>query len=96
MDWEGARRGDPAQDVGCCRLDLTLLAGPAAADAFLVAYEAAAGPVPHLGFWELHVVTQGALSELDHWLAGYRDLGRTDLTAGRPRGAAGRLPRRRR
>ena len=80
VDWERARRGDPAQDVGRCRLDLTLLAGPAAADEFLAAYEAAAGRVPRLAFWELHVVTLGALSELDHWLAGYRDLGRTDLT----------------
>ena len=80
VDWEQPRRGDPVQDVGCCRHDLTLLAGPEAAELFLAAYEAAAGPVPNLFFWDLHVAAMGALSELDHWLAGYHDLGRTDLT----------------
>jgi aminoglycoside phosphotransferase (APT) family kinase protein len=80
VDWEQSRRGDPIQDVGCCRHDLALLARPGAADQFLAAYEAAAGPAPNLWFWDLHVATTGAFSGLDHWLEGYRDLGRTDLT----------------
>jgi hypothetical protein len=52
----------------------------AAADAFLAAYEAAAGPMPRRGFWELHVVVLETLSKLEHWLAGSRDVSRTDLT----------------
>ena len=80
VDWEQPQCGDAGQDIGCCRHDLTLLAGPEAADLFLAAYEAQVGPVPNLFFWDLHVAAIGALSDLDHWLAGYRDLGRTDLT----------------
>jgi len=80
VDWEQPRCGDAGQDIGCCRHDLTLLAGPEAADLFLAAYEAQVGPVPNLFFWDLHVAAIGALSDLDHWLAGYHDLGRTDLT----------------
>ena len=37
-------------------------------------------PEPHLRLWELHLVTLGAPSEREHWLAGYSDLGQTDLT----------------
>jgi hypothetical protein len=77
---EQPRCGDAGQDIGCCRHDLTVLAGPEAADLFLAACEAQVGPVPNLFFWDLHVAAMGALSELDHWLAGRRDLGRTDLT----------------
>lgn len=80
IDWEQARRGDPSQDVGCCRLDLTLLIGPEAAETFLRAYEAAAGRrVEQLVFWELYMVTW-ALGSLDEWVRGYQDLGRADLT----------------
>jgi aminoglycoside phosphotransferase (APT) family kinase protein len=81
IDWEQVRRGDPAQDVGCCRLDLALLFGPATADAFLTAYQAASGRTPrHLFFWELFIVTM-ALENVEHWLEGYHDLGRTDVTS---------------
>jgi aminoglycoside phosphotransferase (APT) family kinase protein len=80
IDWEQARRGDPAQDVGCCRLDLALLAGPEASEAFRRAYEAATGrSVHHLFFWDLYMVTW-ALENLEHWISGYHDLGRTDIT----------------
>ena len=54
--------------------------GRGPSDLFLAAYEAAVGPVSDLFFWELHVAVMGALSDLHQWLAGYRDLGRTDLT----------------
>jgi aminoglycoside phosphotransferase (APT) family kinase protein len=79
VDWEQVRRGDPAQDVGCCRLDLTLLIGPEAADAFLHAYQAAGGRhVERLFFWELLAAT-GAIESVEEWVKGYHDLGRTDL-----------------
>lgn len=79
VDWEQARRGSPGQDVGCCRLDLTLLAGPAAAEAFTAAYAAASGqPIQRLFFWDLYAAAW-ALESLDEWVTGYHDLGRTDL-----------------
>lgn len=79
VDWEQARRGDPAQDVACCRLDLTFLAGPEAAEAFLLAYEAATGRTVHdLFFWDLYIATD-AMGEVEHWVSGYHDLGRTDI-----------------
>jgi hypothetical protein len=79
VDWEQVRQGDQSQDVACCRLDLTLLLGPAAAATMLRTYEAATGlPVPRLFFWDLYMATWATMS-LDEWLKGYHDLGRTDL-----------------
>jgi len=79
VDWEQARYGDPAKDVACCRLDLTVLIGPAAADAFLEAYRAASDlPIRRLYFWELFMASR-AIESLDEWVKGYHDLGRTDL-----------------
>jgi aminoglycoside phosphotransferase (APT) family kinase protein len=81
VDGEQVRRGDPIQDVGCCRLDLTLLFGPAAADTFVQEYVAASGREPrHLFFWELFIASM-ALENVAHWIEGYHDLGRTDVTA---------------
>jgi aminoglycoside phosphotransferase (APT) family kinase protein len=81
VDWEQVRRGDPIQDVGCCRLDLTLLFGSAAADTFVQEYVAASGRAPrHLFFWELFIASM-ALENVPHWIEGYHDLGRTDITA---------------
>jgi aminoglycoside phosphotransferase (APT) family kinase protein len=80
VDWEQARRGDPTQDVACCRLDLTFLAGPEAAEEFLRAYEAATGRIiRHLFFWDLYVAGH-AMGEVADWVSGYHDLGRTDVT----------------
>ena len=80
VDWEQPRFGDPGQDVGCCRLDLTLLDGPESAERFLRAYEAASGrTVPQLFFWDLLVATWG-LTDLERWLSAYHGLGRTDIT----------------
>ena len=80
VDWEQVRYGDPCQDVACCRLDLTLLFGPETADQFLLAYLAAAGePVRQLFFWELYIAAS-ALEDVEHWVDGYYDLGRTDVT----------------
>jgi aminoglycoside phosphotransferase (APT) family kinase protein len=81
IDWEQARRGNPAQDVGCCRQDLALLLGHKAADAFLQAYEDLTGrPVKQLVFWDLYMITWST-GQLDTWLKGYHDLGRTDISS---------------
>jgi aminoglycoside phosphotransferase (APT) family kinase protein len=85
IDWEQVRRGDPTQDVACCRLDLSLLFGPAAAEQFLTEYLAATGRTPRrLFFWELYNATW-AIENVEHWIEGYHDLGRTDLTASEAR-----------
>ncbi len=81
VDWDHARVDDPAYDVAYCRLDLALLDGPAAADEFLCAYEAAAGHrVAGLNWWELAAITL-ALPDPAVWLPGYHDFGRHDVTA---------------
>lgn len=91
VDWEQTRRGDPAQDVACCRLDLALLLGPAAADCLLKTYEAVTGqPVPRIYFWDLYMSTWATMS-LDEWLKGYHDLGRTDLTLAEARARLARF-----
>jgi aminoglycoside phosphotransferase (APT) family kinase protein len=85
IDWEQARRGDPTQDVACCRLDLTLLFGPETADAFAAAYLAAGGRVVrHLFFWEL-VVASFATDDVEEWVKGYHDLGGTEVQPGEAR-----------
>jgi len=80
VDWEQALRGDPAQDVACCRQDLAVLLGPDAAETFLRAYEAFSGrTLRQLAFWDLYMITW-SIGQLDGWLKGYHDLGRTDLS----------------
>ena len=81
VDWDGCSLGDPARDVGYCRMDLAMLIGPESPDVFLRAYERAAGrAVPHLAFWDLLGVTL-ALPDPERWRPGYVDLGRADVTA---------------
>jgi aminoglycoside phosphotransferase (APT) family kinase protein len=80
VDWEDARLGDPARDVAICRGDLTLLFGQPAAELFLEQYERAVGSrVSNLAFWDLLTCTL-ALPEVEHWVPGWRALGRSDLT----------------
>ncbi len=54
LDWEEAAYGDPAVDVGYCRMDMFLSRlGLEAADEFLAVYEAEMGRrVENLGLWE--------------------------------------------
>ncbi|HLZ70183.1 MAG TPA: phosphotransferase [Dehalococcoidia bacterium] len=81
VDWDHAGVDDPALDVATCRLDLALLEGPAAADAFLAAYEAAAGRrVSGLDWWDLAAIT-APLPDPARWLPGYHDFARHDVTA---------------
>ena len=80
IDWEQVRRGDPAQDVACCRQDLAVLIGPEAAETFLQAYQAFTGrTIQHPVFWDLYMVTW-SIGQLESWVKGYHDLGRTDLS----------------
>jgi aminoglycoside phosphotransferase (APT) family kinase protein len=54
IDWEEASFGEPAADVGYCRMDMFLTGMNQAAAEFLNIYETATGrPVANLGFWEL-------------------------------------------
>jgi aminoglycoside phosphotransferase (APT) family kinase protein len=87
IDWEQVRRGDPSQDVACCRLDLTMLFGPEAGALFLQTYlDLSKHTIGRLWFWDLWVAAM-AIEGLEHWLEGYHDLGRTDITVevARPR-----------
>jgi len=83
VDWSGAALAPRGYDVSWCRLDLVLLYGEAIADAFLAAYEAAAGialadPV----LWDLYALANSYSSDgVETWVPNYRDLGRADLTA---------------
>jgi aminoglycoside phosphotransferase (APT) family kinase protein len=81
VDWPGAALGPRGFDVGWCRLDLYLLHGEPAADAFAAAYEAAAGAVrPDLRLCDLWAVAKSH-AYVETWVPNYRDLGRADLTA---------------
>jgi aminoglycoside phosphotransferase (APT) family kinase protein len=81
VDWPGAALGPRGFDVGWCRLDLYLLHGEPAADAFAAAYEAAAGAaLPDLRLCDLWAVATSH-AYVETWVPNYRDLGRTDLTA---------------
>jgi aminoglycoside phosphotransferase (APT) family kinase protein len=81
VDWDFARVDEPAFDVAYCRLDLALLDGLEAAEAFLRAYETATQRrVAGLAWWDLAAVTR-ALPDPARWLPGYHGAGRRDLTA---------------
>ncbi len=80
VDWESPALGEPAYDVAYCRMDLTMLFGPDAADRFQARYEDVSGnriEMPH--FWDLLAATR-ALPDPATWLPGYLDLGRADIT----------------
>jgi aminoglycoside phosphotransferase (APT) family kinase protein len=80
VDWDDGALGYAGADVGYCRMDLAMMAGPEAAGPFLHAYEKAAGwRVPQLFFWDLLGAAR-ALPDPVKWLPGYHDLGRTDIT----------------
>jgi aminoglycoside phosphotransferase (APT) family kinase protein len=79
VDWSGARAAPRGHDVSWCRLDLALLHGPRMADAFLAAYEDAAGlAVPDRRRWDL-IALDNSEDAVETWIANYHDLGRHDL-----------------
>jgi aminoglycoside phosphotransferase (APT) family kinase protein len=81
VDWDSCGFGDPRAEVGYCRMDLAMMIGPEAPDIFLEAYVRASGrAVAPIAFWDL-VGASAALPELDDWVPGYHDLGRTEMTS---------------
>jgi aminoglycoside phosphotransferase (APT) family kinase protein len=80
VDWSGAVRGPRGYDVAWCRLDLVLLFEQTIADAFLVAYEAAAGVnVRNVWSWDSWAAARSH-SNVETWEPNYAPLGRADLT----------------
>ena len=81
VDWEGPVLSEPAFDVAYCRMDLTFIFGATIANRFRSHYESVVGArlnAPH--FWDLLVATQELPDPTAHYLPGYHDLGRTDIT----------------
>lgn len=80
VDWEEISIGDPTREVSYCRQDLTMLFGLEAADRFLRHYERIVGRrIEALAFWDLLAVAR-ALPDVERWLPGYHDFGRTDIS----------------
>jgi len=74
VDWPLAASGQPACDVGFCRLDVGLMLGLDVADAVLAAYEAETGaPVPDRGWWDLAAASR-AETDLEVWTESYAGL----------------------
>ncbi|MEV5568963.1 aminoglycoside phosphotransferase family protein [Spirillospora sp. NPDC052269] len=80
IDWAGGCLAPRGFDVSWCRLDLHLLHGPDAADAFLHAYcQGVGAPVANLELWDLFVARNSHIS-VETWTDNYVPLGRRDLT----------------
>jgi aminoglycoside/choline kinase family phosphotransferase len=80
VDWSGASLAPRGFDVAWCRLDLVLLHGPSIADAFLEAYELAAGiELADRLRWDLLALADSR-ERVETWEPNYTSLGRTDLT----------------
>lgn len=75
IDWDGALIGDRRADIAQCRIDLTFIAGPETADAFLREYERLQGsPIPDLWFFDLTCFHRG-YGWFERWHDGYADIG---------------------
>ena len=83
IDWPSVAVGDRRDDVATCRLDLTLMHGLGAADAFLAAYERARGEkLENVWLFDLlrGMSALAHLPRVEKWLQGYHDLGLTGVT----------------
>jgi aminoglycoside phosphotransferase (APT) family kinase protein len=78
VDWASAAVGDPRNDVSQCRADLVFSNGLDTADAFLARYEAHAGPLRHMWYFDARLGLR-ALLNYPRWLPGYNDAGMTHL-----------------
>jgi aminoglycoside phosphotransferase (APT) family kinase protein len=86
VDWSGGARGPRGWDVSWCRLDLVLLFDERLADAFLAAYEDAAGQaMENIALWDGWALAR-AHDVVDSWTPNYAPLGRPDLTPEELRG----------
>jgi aminoglycoside phosphotransferase (APT) family kinase protein len=79
VDWGGAQIDDPGFDAAYARGDLQLVLGGTAPDRFLARYAARRGKLLSIAFWDL-VSTLPAFRWLDDWVAGYREVGRSELS----------------
>jgi aminoglycoside phosphotransferase (APT) family kinase protein len=80
IDWADARLGDPRLDVVQCRVDALVANGFEACDAIGAAYDRMAEEaLPDMWYVELFLGLQ-SLRWYKHWLAGYWDVGLTDIT----------------
>lgn len=83
IDWEDATRGDPLSDLAISRLDLRMIYGVDAMDAFTSRYETAATTTTDttaLPYWDLYAALRSA-PHIDDWGEGWPELGRGDITA---------------
>ncbi len=81
VDWTHAEVGDPRTDVSQCRIDIALIVGLDAADAFLRAYQALARTqLRDIWYFDLLRGLRALLS-YRFWLAGYHDAGLDYITA---------------
>ncbi|MEJ2087260.1 MAG: aminoglycoside phosphotransferase family protein [Gammaproteobacteria bacterium] len=78
VDWINACMGPAGIDVAHCRLNLALMYGPAAADAFLDAYEAETPDYRHDPYWDLDDAL-GVLPDVEPY-APWATFGLTGLT----------------
>ena len=69
----------PASTSATGRGDMQLTLGGDAPARFLAAYEARRGRLEAVPFWDL-VSVLPAFRWLDDWAAGYREVGRTEIT----------------
>ena len=79
VDWDDAQIDDPGFDVGYARGDVPLTIDGDAPARLLAGYEARRGPLEAVPFWDL-VSVLPAFRWLDDWAAGYREVGRTEIT----------------
>jgi aminoglycoside phosphotransferase (APT) family kinase protein len=79
VDWDDAQIDDPAFDVGYACLDVQLTLGGDAAHRLLARYEQRRGRLHALPFWKLLSILP-AFRWLDEWAAGYREVGRSEIT----------------
>lgn len=80
VDWQTAEIGDRRTDVAQLQLDLALMHGPDLAQSFEDAYLTAGGRMaPQLWFFQLFRGYR-ALATYQTWLAGYHDLGLSEIT----------------
>jgi aminoglycoside phosphotransferase (APT) family kinase protein len=79
VDWDGALIDDPAFDVAYARGDLHLVLAGDAPGRLRARYEARRGSLHAMPFWDM-VAVLPAFRWLGDWVAGYRELGRSDLT----------------
>jgi aminoglycoside phosphotransferase (APT) family kinase protein len=81
VDWEDAHLGDPLADFAISRLDMAMIFGIPAMQAFTQQYQALMMRLDftHLPYWDLYAALRAA-PNLAAWSEGYPQLGRPDIT----------------